>query len=64
MSKELVKVTFKKQWRGHDVGAIADLTEQRADELIEGGYCDEVKPETKRRVVAPTERTFKQPSGE
>lgn len=69
MAKDLVKVKFKKQWRGHDKEAVADLTPERADELIEGGYCDEVKPEVKRRAQPapqpyPPKKDFSKPSGE
>ena len=34
-----MKVRFVKQWRGHDIGAEPELTDERAEELIREGYA-------------------------
>jgi topoisomerase IA-like protein len=36
-----VTVTFLKQWRGHDEGAVVELTDERAAELVAEGTCVE-----------------------
>lgn len=34
------KVKIVKQWRGHDPGTEPELTDERAAELIRGGYAE------------------------
>ncbi len=34
-----MRVKFSKPWRGHLEGAIAEITEERASELIAGKFC-------------------------
>lgn len=36
---KFVRCLFLAAWRGHRAGAVADLTEERADELVAEGVC-------------------------
>lgn len=52
-----MKVTFKQQWRGHMQGAVTELKDERAVELISLGVCvkGEVKPKRKRTAASESE---------
>lgn len=36
---KFIRCVFLAAWRGHREGAVADLTEERADELVGEGVC-------------------------
>ena len=61
----LVKCKFAKQWRGHTAGTVAELTEERARELIEAKYCQEAgaePPPKRKRIRAKREPDSDQPA--
>lgn len=41
------------------VNEVFECSEQRAKELIDGGFAQEVKPDTPKKPRAKTEKTFK-----
>lgn len=55
MAKEpkLVTCTFLQPWRGHAQGAVADLTQERAAELLEEG----VVVEGEKKLTKPAAKT-------